>query len=180
MLITLYFLFKTALTGSCGSPWVPSTRRADVVRSQRCQVLAYACLCFASVWFSSSLLLRCWLLPWAIGQPILWGQFIAQHTGTDFRSEKPNGLDSQTTPTSHDVEGLHSRTTLTWSCYMWLSWYMPYHAVHHAYPTIPFFNLAAAYELEAKAMKHVQPSGYLSVHLGLIRGYFFRKNASVA
>lgn len=180
MLTALYFVFKTALTGTCGAPWVPATRRTDVVRSQRCQVLAYVCLCLASVWFSSSLLLRCWLLPLAVGQPILWGQFIAQHTGTDFRSEQSIELDPRTSLASHDVEGLHSRTTLTWPWYAWLSWYMPYHAVHHAYPTIPFFNLPAAHELQAKAMRHVQPSGYLSVHLGIIRGHISSKVETVA
>ena len=167
MLTEIYFLFKTALTGTCDAPWVPTAHRPAVVRSQRCQVFAYACVCFASFWFRSSLLLRCWLLPLVIGQPILWGQFIAQHTGTHFRVEEQSRRP--------DFEGLHSRTTLTWSCYAWISWYMPYHAVHHAYPTIPFFNLPVAHALQANAMRHVQTSGFLAVHSEIIRGYISKQ-----
>ena len=86
----------------------PSTRACageHVTRSVRAQVLVYASLVCCSAWARSAAAFWYWLLPLALGQPVLWGQFIAQHSGCDFRPQEDDS--------GFDVDGRYSRTTIT-------------------------------------------------------------------
>ena len=92
------------------------------------------------------MLVEFWLLPLVCAQPMLWGQFIAQHTHTDQTDDMLR----------------NGRAVDTTALHMALSWNMPLHSVHHLHPQIPFFNLPEAFRLlvcaeeEAKAASQAQ------------------------
>jgi fatty acid desaturase len=67
----------------------------------------------------------------------------AEHTGCDF--------------SSNNYE--NTRTTLaSWPVNL-LMWNMPYHALHHSNPGLPFHAMPAAHALLAPRVKHISP-GY--------------------
>ena len=70
-----------------------------------------------------------WLLPVALGQPLLRAILLAEHTGC---SEDDDALSN-------------TRTTHTILPVRFLMWEMPFHAEHHRYPALPFFALARAH-----------------------------------
>jgi len=88
-----------------------------------------------------------WLLPLAIGQPVLRFVLLAEHTGcTEDNNPRTN-----------------TRTTLTLLPLRFLMWNMPFHAEHHLYPSIPFHALPAAREQLACHFERVG-AGYLQVN----------------
>ncbi|MEX0307847.1 MAG: fatty acid desaturase [Ruegeria sp.] len=66
-----------------------------------------------------------WLVPALIGQPFLRLYLLAEH-----------GL---CPPVANMLE--NSRTTFTNRMIRFLAWNMPYHAEHHAFPNVPFYQL---------------------------------------
>jgi fatty acid desaturase len=86
-----------------------------------------------------------WLLPLAVGQPILRFILLAEHTGC---SNNDNPL-------------TNTRTTLTWFSLM--VWNIPFHAEHHLYPSIPFHALPQAHQ-QLKEHLTVVDRGYVKVH----------------
>ena len=90
MAVALYHFGRSALIGErAEGPWVPDHARGRVVASTRLQCAGYA-LCAALAVVSPSIrwhLLHLWLLPLLVGQPAMWGHFIAQHTATDHDSD---------------------------------------------------------------------------------------------
>lgn len=86
MAVALYHFCRSAALGErAEGPWVPPHARRGVVASTRVQSAAYvacALLALASP-AARHWLVRLWLLPLLLGQPALWGHFIAQHTSTD-------------------------------------------------------------------------------------------------
>ena len=133
-------------------------------------MLVYTVLLLYSLLTQSASLFWYWLLPLVCGQPVLWGSFIAQHTGCAVRA---TGDES-----SHDHRGLHSRTTMTNPVYRLLSWNMCYHGVHHMHPRIPFHRLPEAHNVlqaHAPGTRFTDPHGYLHVHLGLLRKLLSRQ-----
>ena len=210
--VALYFMFKIALLGekACDAPWTPAHARHTVASSMRLQAGVYVVLVAywlcteveaqtnqcaldaagASTFFqhsgSGSWVLWYWLLPLLIGQPFLWGQFIAQHTGTEERPQDGGdtvvheGMYSRNMVPCHpgllNENGKHSENSnlsvrdwlevywqwlwyisSCWHCL--LSWNMPYHAVHHMYPTVPFHQLPHAFALLEARTVAAAPSG---------------------
>lgn len=51
----------------------------------------------------------------------------------------------------------------------YLMWNMPYHAEHHAYPSVPFHALPALRRLVAPELRHTS-RGYVALHAGVARG----------
>ena len=88
-----------------------------------------------------------WVLPLAVGQPVLRFVLLAEHTGC------PNT----------DNPLANTRTTLTVRPLRLLMWNMPYHAEHHLYPSIPFHALSLAHQRLKVHFAHVEP-GYVRVH----------------
>jgi len=156
MAVALYHFGRSALLGEeAEGPWVPQESRRGVVISTRCQCAVYllsllvAAASPAARWW----LINVWLLPLIVGQPALWGHFIAQHTATD-----------------HDRDARHTaRVVFTHPAYQWLSWNMNYHAVHHMHPRIPFHKLPAAFAASEGCFKHVERRGYLHAHATVLR-----------
>jgi fatty acid desaturase len=124
----------------------------QVRRSVRLQFAIYAVLALASLVGGTGFLFWFWLLPLALGQPVLRVLLLAEHTGCSFSSD---GTDN-------------TRTTLTHPAVRWLMWNMPFHAEHHLYPSLPFHALPAAHGPIAPHLRHCD-RGYLAVHRRLLR-----------
>jgi fatty acid desaturase len=143
---------RVALGNLEGCYYLPETCHADVVRSLRLQLLVYAVVVAVSAllghpWF----VLIYWVLPLALGQPLLRYVLLAEHTGC------PNDVNPL----------LNTRTTFTLWPLRWLMWNMPYHAEHHLYPSIPFQALPAAHAQLRPYFEHVD-DGYVQVHRGIV------------
>jgi len=120
-------------------------------RSLGLQALVYALLALASLPAGNGFLLWYWLLPLAVGQPLLRFVLLAEHGGCPFVAD---GL--RNTRTTHTLAPLRR-----------LMWNMPFHAEHHLYPSLPFHALARAHRALAPGLQVVSP-GYLAVHRGFL------------
>lgn len=142
-----------ALRGNFGGrPYIPAEATEAVTRSIRLQFSVYAVLLAVSVWHGNGFLLWFWLLPLAVGQPLLRFVLMAEHGGCSF-----------------SADGLrNTRTTRTLPPLRWLMWEMPFHVEHHLYPSLPFHALAEAHVHLAPHLEHCDP-GYLAVHRGFLR-----------
>ena len=125
---------------------IPAIRRS--IRRQWC---VYAGLLLLSLPQANGLLLWLWLLPLAIGQPLLRFVLLAEHAGCAFGDD---GL-------------RNTRTTLTLAPLRLLMWNMPFHAEHHLFPSLPFHALGRAHQLLAPRLQHCD-RGYLRVHRQLL------------
>jgi len=124
-----------------------------VVRSMRLQLFVYAALIAASFAVGEPVFVTYWLLPVAVGQPLLRAILLAEHGGC-----------------SNDDDPLtNTRTTHTLLPVRILMWEMPYHAEHHRWPALPFHALAAAHESLGPRLAHVARHGYLGFHLVLLK-----------
>ena len=132
--------------------FLPESSYGEVIRSTHIQLAIYFFVAGAGIllghpWF----LLKAWILPLAVGQPMLRFVLLAEHTGC------PND----------DNPLQNTRTTLTLKPLRWLMWNMPFHAEHHLYPSIPFQALPEAHEKLKNHFQRVEP-GYLQVHQNLM------------
>jgi fatty acid desaturase len=127
-------------------PWVPAGKKALVIREARIYLAIYAAALIGSVWAGSALLLWVWLLPWLIGQFMLRPYLYAEHVGCD---ETRSAFDN-------------TRTTFTNGLLRWFAWNMPYHAEHHAYPSVPFHALPELHRAVAQEITY-KGQGYRKV-----------------
>jgi fatty acid desaturase len=131
-------LFRHAVAGHSKMPWVPASKQALVVNEARAFLLIYAALIAGSVALHTGVLLWVWLVPLLIGQVFLRPYLLAEHTGCSLsRSSFEN-----------------TRTTAASAVLRWLSWNMPYHAEHHAYPAVPFHALPRLHEVVSERIVH--------------------------
>ena len=118
--------------------YVPQSFRGAVVLEARCLLAGYAVAAVAagrSAW-AADLLWRLWVLPALLGQPVLRAYLLAEH-----------GL----CPAVANMLA-NSRTTSASALLLWVTWNMPFHAEHHAYPAVPFHRLP---DLHAWAEPHL-------------------------
>ena len=130
-----------------GRPYIPAEAAGAVAGSIRLQMAVYGLVLLASLPQGNGLLFWMWLLPLAVGQPLLRFVLLAEHGGCSFSAD---GL-------------ANTRTTLTWAPLRRLMWNMPFHGEHHLYPSLPFHALAEAHALLAPRLQHCD-AGYLAVH----------------
>ncbi len=135
-----------------GCPYIPADAAPQVRDSIRRQFAVYGVLLLASIPAGNGFLLWAWLLPLAVGQPLLRFVLMAEHGGC---ATSADGLQN-------------TRTTLTLAPLRWLMWNMPFHTEHHLYPSLPFHALAAAHRELAPQLGHIAP-GYLAVHRGFLQ-----------
>jgi fatty acid desaturase len=141
-------LGKTQAYGFLGPHSAP-----QVVRSVRLQLAVYGVGIVASVVLGYPYFVVYWLVPVALGQPLLRLILLAEHGAC---SEDDNPL-------------TNTRTTYTLFPVRYLMWEMPYHAEHHRYPALPFFTLAHAHTRLAPHLLHVARHGYLGMHLRFLK-----------
>ncbi len=146
--------FGIALGKLDNHPYISETARPEVIRSTRLQLLVYFVAIAVSIIFKQPWFVMYWLLPLAIGQPLLRMILLAEHTGCTY-DENPV---------------TNTRTTLTLLPIRFLMWNMPYHTEHHLYASIPFHALAAAHAQLSPHLKQLE-SGYLKVNRNLISGF---------
>lgn len=132
-------------------PYLPEAAHADVIRSTRLQLGVYGVAIVLSAIAQQPWFWLYWVLPLAVGQPLLRMILIAEHTGC------PDGDNPLT----------NTRTTLTTWPINLLMWNMPYHAEHHLYPSLPFHKLPEAHTQLASNFAHVEP-GYVHVNRAII------------
>ncbi len=129
------------------NPYIPADAAAAVRTSLWKQAAVYGALLLLSLPGANGFLLWFWLLPLAVGQPLLRFVLLAEHGGC---TTEPDGL-------------RNTRTTRTLAPLRWLMWNMPFHAEHHLFASIPFHALPAAHGWIASRLEHDDP-GYLAVH----------------
>jgi fatty acid desaturase len=140
-------------------PFLSDTTRPRVVRSVRLQLGVYGLGIALSVALGEPWFVSYWLLPVALGQPLLRFILLAEHTGC---SQDDNPL-------------TNTRTTHTLLPVRFLMWEMPYHAEHHRYPALPFFALGRAHAVLGPRFLHVAKHGYVGVHLDFLRSPDFQR-----
>jgi fatty acid desaturase len=134
-----------------GRPYIPAEAMPALRRSLLGQFAVYGLAALLSLPAGNGLLFWYWLLPLAVGQPLLRFVLLAEHGGC-----------------AYEADGLrNTRTTLTLAPLRWLMWNMPFHAEHHLYPSLPFHALARAHDRLAPRLAHCS-TGYLAVHRGFL------------
>jgi fatty acid desaturase len=143
---------RHASTGRVREPFVAEGRRAAIVREARLLWAVYAAILAASVIFRSDAALIYWIIPAMLGQPFLRMYLLAEHAGCVF----------------NDDTYANTRTTYTNRWVRMLTWQMPFHVEHHAFPAVPFHALHRVNE-RIRSRIEVSASGYWAVQHGLIR-----------
>ncbi|MGB1105291.1 MAG: fatty acid desaturase [Alphaproteobacteria bacterium] len=126
--------------------YVPSQRRAAIIREARWMLAGHAMILPLLAW-------QGWLwtglvLPLLVGQPFLRAYLLAEHAGCD---EGTGNMLANT------------RTLLTLAPVRWLAWNMPFHAEHHSFPAVPFHALPRLHQLMRDRLRHLDP-GYIAFH----------------
>lgn len=121
-------------------------QRRAVVREARIMLAIYAGVAAASLVAGSTAALLLWVVPALLGQPFLRMYLLAEHTLCPL---VPDMLEN-------------TRTTYTNGLVRFLAWNMPFHAEHHAYPSVPFHALPQVNALIGGRLKVTAP-GYLAV-----------------
>jgi len=126
-------------------PFVPDRARARVVWESRgvLGILGTGCLVglillpgFPAV-----------LLAWPIAHVLLGFYLMPEHTGLPHTG----------------TQCARTRSVESNAAVRWLMWNMPFHAVHHAQPGVPFHAVPALHRLFAARLEHVT-AGYLAFH----------------
>lgn len=140
--------------GRTPEAFLTSPRNAGLVVHEARMVLAiYAAVALIAVGTGSFAPWTYWILPALTGQPFLRLYLLAEHTGC---------------PLVPDMLA-NSRTTLTNGLVRFLAWNMPYHAEHHAFPSVPFHALPSLHK-DLSADLRVTAPGYVAVIRELLRG----------
>jgi len=129
-----YAQFSTLIKnarGRCCDEFVPHSRHVTVTKEARWMLVLYALVLITSLYFKFTHLVYIWILPAFLGQPFLRLFLLAEH-----------GHCAQ-------VKDVFSNTRTTWTNVLTrtIAWNMPYHAEHHAYPSVPFFRLPELHKL---------------------------------
>ncbi|MGG6296673.1 fatty acid desaturase family protein [Leptolyngbya sp. AN02str] len=133
-------------------PFLPESAYGEVIRSTRWQLAVYSGAIALSILAGHPwAVLLYWVLPMAVGQPLLRAILLAEHTGC----------------TEDENPFTNTRTTLTMLPVRLLMWNMPYHAEHHLYPSMPFHALPAAYGKLSQHWQQVE-HGYVTVNRKLV------------
>ncbi len=146
-------LFRNAF-GFCDDPYVPKNGFVKVCSEARIMLLLYGVLIAGSVMLSTTVLLWVWVVPVMLGQPFLRLYLMAEHGRCP---QVANMLEN-------------SRTTFTNTLMRRLAWNMPYHAEHHAYPSVPFHKLPELHKIALEHLKVTQ-NGYTRFHAETLRQY---------
>jgi fatty acid desaturase len=132
--------------------FIAPRKRDAVTREARLYLLLYSAAIAISAAAGSWAITWYWLAPALLGQPALRLFLLAEHGGCP--------------PVADMLK--NSRTTRSNAFVRWFAWNMPYHAVHHAYPGLPFHALPSADSRMAPAIE-VRGSGYLAVNWNFLK-----------
>jgi fatty acid desaturase len=141
-----WWALKGLVTRSFGrlpEPFYATDRvRRSVVLESRWVLAIYAAALVGSIAAQSSVLLWYWVIPIMLAQPMLRLYLLAEHSGC---------------PRSADMLE-NTRTTYTNALVRFLAWNMPFHAEHHAWPSIPFHALPQTNAVVRARLRKTAPS----------------------
>ncbi|MEO0984073.1 MAG: fatty acid desaturase [Cyanobacteria bacterium J06639_14] len=143
--------WRVATGDMAAMPYIQETAYGTVMQATWLQLGVYAIAIAASLIAHQPWFLLYWVLPLAVGQPLLRMILLAEHTGC----------------THEDNPLTNTRTTLTLWPINFLMWNMPFHAEHHLYPSIAFHQLPEAHTQLAPNFAYVDP-GYIQVNRSII------------
>lgn len=143
-------LLEYGLLGRVTQPWIPADKQRTAIFEARLYLLAYLIAFGVSVAAQSWVLVWLWIVPGMIGQLFLRNYLLAEHTGC------ANSGDMFDRTRSIDAN--------RWVSFF--AWNMPFHAEHHAYPSVPFHALPALRALVEQRLKH-RTKGYVRTLTGL-------------
>jgi fatty acid desaturase len=125
---------------------------ARVIAEARWFVAGYALLALLSVALGTDVLLRYWIVPILLGQPVLRLYLLAEHGLCPFIGD----------PFSN------TRTTLTTRFVRFLAWNMPYHTEHHTFMGVPFHALPDVHTRFKDRLENVS-EGYAAFNARYVR-----------
>jgi fatty acid desaturase len=106
-------------------PYIRPDQHRLVIREARLHMAGYAAIALLSVAAQSWAAVVLWLAPMIVMKPVHQLQNTIEHLGL-----------------SHvDDIFRNTRSTRTNALLRWLCWQMPYHTAHHAFPSVPFWQL---------------------------------------
>jgi len=106
-------------------PYIRPDQHDTVIREARWHMLGYGAIIVASLVFQSWAAVMLWLAPMVVLKPVHQLQNTIEHLGL-----------------SHENDIFkNTRSTRTNGVLRWLCWQMPYHTAHHAFPSVPFWQL---------------------------------------
>ena len=157
-----FFNIRALLTNALGrnaDEFVPPRGKARVTFEARAMLAVYASIAVASVILGSPLLLWTWVVPALLGQPFLRLFLLAEHTACPH------------------VDNMfeNTRTTFTTRLVRLIAWNMPFHAEHHALPTVPFHKLPDLHEVVRNHLK-TTANGYARFN-GTLISYLSKNNS---
>ena len=119
---------RTLLRNAAGrttDDFVPEKARTRIAFEARGMLAIYVLIATASILWESSFVIWTWIVPALLGQPFLRLFLLAEHTNCPH------------------VDNMfeNTRTTFTTKLVRLVAWNMPFHAEHHALPTVPFHKL---------------------------------------
>lgn len=137
--------------GCSADDFVPEKARPRVIFEARVMLAIYVLIAAASVFWDSSLMIWTWIVPALLGQPFLRLFLLAEHTNCPH------------------VENMfeNTRTTFTTKLVRLVAWNMPFHAEHHALPTVPFHKLPELHEAVREHLK-TTADGYVRFNEELV------------
>jgi len=148
--------------GNATEPWVKLPRsKKEIIDEQRYFLAIYAAVFLIDLKLGTGFVWYYWLIPSLLGQPFLRFYLISEHVGCQ----------------ASDNMLSNTRTTPTYWWYRQLAWNMPWHVEHHAYPSVPFWQLGAINKLivkEVEKMDGCNPQGqggYWNLHLQLLKSF---------
>jgi len=135
--------------------WLSEAQRRYVIWEARGHIIFYAALTIVSVGAHSWTLVTLWLAPMLVAKPLHQLQNMGEHLGLE-----DGGLDTTK----------NTRTLIVPSIVRWALWQMPYHAAHHTFPGVPFYQLAALHGAIEEQLGRPLPSArYFEIVAGTIR-----------
>ncbi len=145
-------------TGHSADAFVPEKARPRAIFEARLMLAIYVLIAAFSVYWETPLAIWTWLVPALLGQPFLRLFLLAEHTNCPH------------------VDNMfeNTRTTFTMKVVRVVAWNMPFHAEHHALPTIPFHKLPELHEAVREHLK-TTADGYARFNGELVSGYSSNK-----
>ena len=141
-----WWAFKGLVTRAGGrlpEPFYATERvRRSVILESRWVLAIYAAAVTGSLIAQSTVLLWYWIIPAVLAQPMLRLYLLAEHSACP---RNPDMLEN-------------TRTTYTNGLMRFLAWNMPFHAEHHAWPSIPFHALPETNALIRDKLRKTAPS----------------------
>jgi fatty acid desaturase len=140
--------------GRCDDDYVPERVRPEVTREARVMLRLYTLIAILALAGPlRTIALWGWVVPCLIGQPFLRFYLLAEHGRCPLVADMFE----------------NTRTTYTAALVRFIAWNMPYHAEHHAWPTVPFHRLP---ELHRLARPHLRQTerGYVRFSARYIAG----------